>query len=234
MYSTLHVLVLSVFVSLAFSQTTQLLPVSTGSVEGIVVNAATREPLKKAWVTLERADGQGTSLGALTDATGRFALKDIESRHYRLSVERNGFVSQSYGQQVPESAGTVLTISPGQTLRDVQVALSPGAVISGHVYDDDAEAVVNASVTLMRFVYRGGRRQLQPRGFSRTYDLASIGSSAFRRGPTTLVRSSQVGGGRPLPPGRPRQAGAEAARRWVTRRLITPGQTIWDAPSLSN
>jgi protocatechuate 3,4-dioxygenase beta subunit len=193
MYSALRVLLLSAFVQLAFSQTTQVPPVSTGSVEGTVVRADTREPLKKAWVALRsEVEGAGPTYGALTDAAGRFVLKDIVPGRYRLWADRNGFVGQAYGQRGPESAGTVLSISPGQTIRDVQVALYPSAVISGHVYDDDAEPVVNAHVNALKFSYQEGKRKLRPVGFGQTNDLGEF--RIFGLAPGSYFVSATFGG----------------------------------------
>jgi len=159
MFWASHVLLLSLIVPFAFSQTAQPPSKSVGSVEGVVAAVSTRDPLKKAWVTLHKADGQGMTSGALTDATGHFTLKDIEPGRYRLVAERSGYVRQEYGQPGPDSSGTILSISPGQSIRDIQLAMTPSGVLSGRVYDDDAESVVDAHVTAMKFIYHEGKRE---------------------------------------------------------------------------
>ncbi len=198
MISAFRILILGAFVPLAFGQTTQVPPASTGSVEGTVVNASTREPLKKAWVTMRKEGGQapGTTLGNLTDATGRFALKNVEPGRYHLSAERNGFVRQMHGQQGPDSPETILNISPGQAIRDIQIAMIPSAVISGRVYDDDSEAVVNASVTVLKFIYHEGKRELRPAGSAQTNDLGEFRIFGLAPG-SYFISATFAGWGRP-------------------------------------
>jgi hypothetical protein len=153
------------------AQQTPTLPAPKGSIEGVILRADTGEPLRKAWVTLHGARERGGSEGALSDTSGRFSLKDIEPGQYTLTVERNGFVRQSYGQRGPETPGTTLSISPGQTLRDIEIRLTPAAAISGHVYDEDGEPVEAARVSALRYSYHEGQRKLQPWGVAATNDL---------------------------------------------------------------
>lgn len=210
MISAFRVLILGAFAPLAFCQTPQVPPAPTSSVEGIVVKAGTSEPLKKAWVTLRKAEGAGTSPGALTDAAGQFALKDVEPGRYRLGVERNGYVRQEYGQKGPDSPGTILDISPGQEIRDIQVAMTPSGVLSGRVYDDDAEAVVNANVTVLKFIYHEGKRELRPTGFAQTNDLGEY--RIFGLAPGSYYVSATFGGwGRPPLAGGAKEAGKGAS-----------------------
>ena len=169
-----RVLMLAALAPLAICQTTQPPPAPKGTVVGTVIRAATREPLKKAWVTVHKVEGQGKSSGVLTDGSGRFELTDIEPGRYRLSVERNGYVSQAYGRQGPEQAGTILSMGPGQTVRDIQVAMTTAGVLTGHIFDDDGEPVVNAQVSVMSFRYREGRRELIPMQGAETNDLGEF------------------------------------------------------------
>ena len=152
-------------------QKTQTPPAPKGTIEGVVLKAGTGEPLKKAWITLRGTQGQGSSESAMSEANGRFTLQNIEPGQYTLWVERNGFVSQGYGQRGPESPGTILTIHPGQTIRDIEVRMTPAAAISGHVYDEEGEPVAWARVSALRYTYYEGQRKLQPAGESSTNDL---------------------------------------------------------------
>ena len=109
---------------------TQAPPTPKGTIEGVVLKAGTGEPLKKAWVTLRRTQGQGGSESAMSEATGRFSIKGIEPGQYTLWIERNGFVSQSYGQRAPESPGTILTIGPGQMIKDIEIRMTPAVALA--------------------------------------------------------------------------------------------------------
>ncbi len=69
------------------------------TVEGRVVNANTGEPLRKAAISMHRIDpaAQMQGAGTTTDASGNFAMKDIDPGRYSLMASRNGFVVQQYG-----------------------------------------------------------------------------------------------------------------------------------------
>jgi hypothetical protein len=130
------------------------------ALEGQVVKAATGEPLKKALLRLRKADARAQVATAVTDAGGRFAFSEIEPGRYRLSVQRNGYLQQRYGQRAPNHPGTILSLAPGQRLRDIVFRLIPYGVITGQVYDEDGEWILGASVQVLRYMYVGGERQL--------------------------------------------------------------------------
>ncbi len=140
-------------------------------VEGQVVKAATAEPLRKAQVLLRKADARAQQVTAVTDSSGRFVLSDIEPGRYRLSVRRNGYVRQRYGQRGRNHPGTILSLTPGQHLRDIVFRLIPHAVITGRVYDEDGELVPGVRVQVLRYRYVRGERQLIPSGRDQTNDL---------------------------------------------------------------
>jgi len=132
------------------------------TLEGQVVKAGSGEPLKKARLALSKVEGRGEPVRAVTGADGRFLLEDIEPGRYRLYVERNGYVGQEYSQRQPNSPGAILTLLPGQRLRDLVFKLIPAAVVAGRVYDEDGEPVPGAMVQAHRYGYDRGRRQLFP------------------------------------------------------------------------
>lgn len=142
------------------------------SIEGQAVNAITGEPVKKAQITMNSLGGRATAnLGAVTDATGRFVIENIEPGRYNLSAERNGFVRLQYGARGPGRPGAPLLLNPGQRTRDLVFRLVPQAVIAGHVVDEDGEPVENVQIQAMRYSFIRGKRQLTaPEGGS-TDDL---------------------------------------------------------------
>jgi hypothetical protein len=143
------------------------------TVQGVVINAGTGEPLRKAIVEIRQEGGPGHG-DATTDSTGRFEFKNLDAGEYRLSAQRNGFVRQEYGQTKPEEPGAVLTLIPGQKVSDIAIRLFPAGVITGHVFDEDGDPVQGAQVSTLRYAYRNGQRELAHAGDARTNDLGEF------------------------------------------------------------
>ena len=82
-----------------------------GSIEGAVFQSVTGESLDRARVTLSRLppvqtgpiSGPITPLPQIppvqTEKDGKFIFKDLDPGQYRLSVQRNGYAGQQYGQR---------------------------------------------------------------------------------------------------------------------------------------
>src|SRR5581483_2917225 len=146
-------------------------PADQCTIEGVVLKASTGEPLKKAVVSLRKVEGQDSAKSATTDASGHFELKAIDPGRYMLQATRNGYARESYGQRAPSGPGTVLTLSPGQHVKDVVFRLIPAAVIAGHIYDEDGEPVANVQVQALKYQFEDGRRNLAPVGWATSNDL---------------------------------------------------------------
>src|ERR1700732_4069433 len=160
--SRLRVLVLPLALLLAFSayaQRNSKPPKEEScSVSGIVIKMADSAPLRKAHLRLTSVDDPARTVGAVTNADGRFAIKGIEPGPYRLYVSRVGFVDEEYGRRRPDTPGAVLTLHAGQELKDLQFRLIPAGVISGKIYDDDGEPLPSVMVNAVRQVYSEGKR----------------------------------------------------------------------------
>lgn len=139
-------------------------------VQGTVLGSDTGQPLRRARVQLARLQGRGQPLVSITGVDGRFTFPAVPPGTYRLLVDRNGYVRQEYGQRNSQR-GTPLTISPGQTIKDLEFRLIRGGVITGRVYDEEGEPVARAPVRIMRLSYERGRRGLIPTGNDSTNDL---------------------------------------------------------------
>src|SRR4051812_44614071 len=125
-------------------------PEDLGSIHGQILNAVTGEPMKRASVSLRRLDSRGQPVAGATDAVGQFSLTGIEPGRYRLFAERNGFVRQEYGARGPERTGTTLTLDKAQRLNGLAIRLTPQAVITGRILDEDGEPVRGVNIQAMR------------------------------------------------------------------------------------
>jgi protocatechuate 3,4-dioxygenase beta subunit len=141
------------------------------SVAGRVVRLSDSAPLKAAIVGLENADDRERTASAVTDADGRFQLKGLDPGRYQLEVTRPGFVSQMYGQRTLRDPGSVLSLSPGQEIKDLVFRMIPSAVIAGHIVNEDGEPLPWAQVAALREFYLEGTRKLLPAAFVQTNDL---------------------------------------------------------------
>jgi hypothetical protein len=144
------------------------------TVEGVVRNSVTGEPLSKARITLVSISprGPGSPLTTSTNLEGKFAMKAIEPGQYRLLVDRAGFVRAEFGAKPGVMAGgTTLTLDKGQSMSTIEFRLSPHSVITGRVFDEDGDPVLQAQVQLLTNRFFQGRRQLLPMNSASTNDL---------------------------------------------------------------
>jgi len=137
-----------------------------GSLEGIVLNSVTSEPVKKAVVTLLGGPATKNITRASTDAAGHFRFEDLTPGSYTVSAGGDGFVQSFRGKGVLRP----VTVADGQQVQGVSIKLLPLATVTGHVVDDDGDPVIRANVTALRYQYVQGRRQLTTVGAGNTDD----------------------------------------------------------------
>ena len=159
----------------ASSEPPQYKPEELCTIEGIVRNHLTGEPLKKVNILLNRF-GDSRSFtqpsSTATSTEGRFALKGLEPGQYRMSAERPGFVRSEYGARPGAMVGgTTLTLEKGQSMKEIEFRLSPHSVITGRIIDEDGEPVQSAIVQLQRNRFFQGKKQLVPASSASTNDL---------------------------------------------------------------
>ena len=120
---------------------------------------------------LRSADDRTRSISVVTDNNGRFQFKGVDPGRYHLSVNRVGFVSQEYGQKKPDDPGALLTLRPGQEVKDLLFRLIPSAVIAGKILDEDGEPLPDVVVSALRQGYLEGKRSLATETTGQTDDL---------------------------------------------------------------
>jgi hypothetical protein len=146
----------------------------TASLRGRVIAAGTTTPLRRAQVAVVAAEGTAR-FTTTTNGEGRYEVLELPAGRYTITVNKGGYVSLQYGQRRPFEAGMPVTLSDGQVLTGVDVALPRGSVIAGRVTDEFGEPVAQAQVSAQRYMYGpDGQRRLQPNGFAQTDDLGQF------------------------------------------------------------
>ena len=171
-----------------------------GVIRGTVAAADGESPLAKATVSL-RKSGSRRGAGertARSDDRGQYEFRDLEAGKYLLSVTRNGFLPQDYGQKRVQAfrgqrAGTPLTLGGGQVLSGIDFNLIRGGVVEGRVADQDYEPLSRVIVTLSGYQTVQGDRVLSPVGRAQTDDRGQF--RLFDIPPGSYFLSARQGGG---------------------------------------
>ncbi len=143
--------------------------IGTASITGQIVAADTGRPLKRVRVTAVSNALQGMR-AARTDDQGRYALAGLPAGEYLVSASRDGFLSGNFGQRRALRMGRPVAVADGQAVRDIDIALQRGGVISGHLFDEDGEPILRASVRALRVAWTQAGRRLATSGSAQTDD----------------------------------------------------------------
>lgn len=157
------------------------------SVSGTVINSQTREPVRRAEVTLmlvqdaaaqgrsgSRAGGMTLTPGAgpqpagaskpaprtvVTGPDGTFLFENVAEGPYRIYVRREGMVA---GRPAPGLSPQQIRVSTGTPVTGLRYSLTPQAVISGRVLDDEGEPVQGVQVMALRRAPPEARSEYTP------------------------------------------------------------------------
>jgi protocatechuate 3,4-dioxygenase beta subunit len=143
-------------------------PAGTAAVAGRVVTADTGQPIKRARVVV--AGGGRAGRSTTTDDQGRFQVAELAAGSYTVAASKAGFVDGAYGQRRPLQPGTPIDVGDGQQISNADVRLVRGGVITGRILDEDGEPLARALVTVQRYQYIRGERQLVPAGGDQSDD----------------------------------------------------------------
>lgn len=153
--------------------------VSSATVAGLVIRAGSAQPLAGVRVQLAPylgptgpgnaaavASGRAPDFekakwySATTGEDGRFSIDNVAPGEYRLFAFRSGgWLPAEFGQRSATDAGSIFTVAAGQSLRDLQLPMTPTGSIAGRVYDADGPAG-RVLVQARRPVYREGTRTM--------------------------------------------------------------------------
>jgi protocatechuate 3,4-dioxygenase beta subunit len=141
-------LALAFFMFSAFVLTNaqQSAPVTNvSSIAGTVVKEPGSEPLKKVLVQIVAENQkEGGNYTASTDADGHFRVENVTPGRYRIFVERTGFVGVN--ERGLKSDLNVFTVQAGQAADGMLLRMSPTAVISGRITDEDGDPMSGVRV----------------------------------------------------------------------------------------
>jgi hypothetical protein len=129
------------------------------------------EAVRKATVRLQ-ANGQpvaaqasqAQALSKTTDDTGKFAFEDVPAGRYTLISEKTGFLTQRYGARSENGPGVPLNVVAGTETKGLELKMTPQGIITGKVTDEDGDPIASAQVSVYRYEYSNGRRQLTQTG----------------------------------------------------------------------
>jgi len=133
------------------------------AVSGQVVQEPGGMPIRKVLVSLPKNEGTTTfssdrdpqsRYATLTDAEGRFRLEGVQAGEYRLSLERNGFVTPTRRSRVYSS--TLISLTAGQELTGLLLRMQPAGVVQGKIVDEDGDAMPGVNVIAMSPTTRNG------------------------------------------------------------------------------
>lgn len=119
----------------------------TGRIEGVVVDAVSHQPVKKAVVSIlytgiPRAGGDGGRTqnqdqpAATTDASGKFAFDNLPTGPYQVIA-----MHQNYPQARMGGVRKSVQVTADDNASNVTVEMVPGAAVSGHIVDEDGDPV---------------------------------------------------------------------------------------------
>src|SRR5260370_11702476 len=159
----------------------------TGSVAGAAIDEKSGDGIAKALIILRR-DQQG-GVGVVTDANGKFTLRDVDPGMYTLSAERDGYV-------VAHGQSQTVSVQAGQTTSEVKLKLLRTGAVSGRILDADGDPVSGVSVVVSP---THATKNARPGSFLATtndrgeYRIFGIAPAVYRVSATYTPRSRNDG-----------------------------------------
>ncbi|WP_348262100.1 carboxypeptidase-like regulatory domain-containing protein [Telmatobacter sp. DSM 110680] len=118
------------------------------TIAGVLTNAATGDPIRRATVEALKEDDSRTVASCITDNEGRFVLDHLAAMKYQLTASKRGFRTASYDEH--DGFSSAIVTGPDQDTTHLEFKLIPGSVLRGVVSSDDGEPVAGARVMLFQ------------------------------------------------------------------------------------
>ncbi len=141
------------------------------TISGVVVSAATGQPLDRADVTLHNPTGETLVAETTTGQDGRFIFEHLAAAKYSLSASRRGYIGAAYDEH--EGYSTAIVTGEGLVSDGLTFPLSPRAVIRGTITDDAGDPVQQARVSLYRQNLLNGLGNIVRAGMAVTDDTGA-------------------------------------------------------------
>ncbi len=138
----------------------------TSVIRGRVLAGDTGVALRRALVS---AQGGGRPVVAQTDFDGRFEL-EVPPGRWTVTAAKAGFVTLRLGQRRAFESVPPIEIDAGQRMENADFILPRGGAISGRVFDELGDPVLDARVRVLRYRMVRGRKQLSSAGIAVTTD----------------------------------------------------------------
>lgn len=137
-------------------------------IAGVVVSDKTGGPLGRARVTIFETANPRSRAATVTGADGHFEFDHLSAGKYSLQGERRGFLPTSYEQHGQFS--TAIVTGPSFETQNLTLRLVPGAMISGHIFDESGGPVHRAQVEMYRANRDSGASQVTLAGAEQSDD----------------------------------------------------------------
>ena len=132
------------------------MPARTGSasIAGLVVDALSSQPVRRATVVVTDSASSSGSRLAVTDDHGRFAFEGLPSGRYVVTATKAAYLPTAFGVSKPMRlgsvpTGTAIALTEGEKIPDVTLRITRGGVITGTVHGSDGRPARRVGVGLV-------------------------------------------------------------------------------------
>jgi hypothetical protein len=146
----------------AHAQTPATPPQSSGAISGLVVDAHTNTPIRRAIITLSTVETQPQDAVAWTDSNGRFSFGYLPRGRYQLRAAKDTYQMTVYGAKTPGRPAAIIQLADGEVRSDFIFRLQLMSSISGTVLDDDGDPLAGVQVMVMTPGFQRQKRKLLP------------------------------------------------------------------------
>lgn len=121
--------------------------VIAGTITGTITDNSNGQPIANLWVNVYYYNGDWVNSDC-TDANGFYIISNLAAWQYRVSAGGDGtpYAWAAYNNQVQLDKATLVNVSAGQEITNINVSLSLGASISGVVKNSAGIGQANVQV----------------------------------------------------------------------------------------